>query len=48
MASKAFSVYTSFKAKDGVSGIFQNMKNLIVILMKIKMNYLKIIMENIF
>ncbi len=27
MASKAFSVYTSFKAKDGVSGIFQNMKN---------------------
>lgn len=27
MASKAFSVYTSFKAKDGVSGVFQNMKN---------------------
>lgn len=27
MASKSFSVFTSFKAKDGMSGVFQNMKN---------------------
>jgi len=27
MASNAFSVYTSFKAKDGMSAVFQSMKN---------------------
>lgn len=27
MALKSFSVFTSFKAKDGMSGVFQNMKN---------------------
>lgn len=27
MTSASFSVYTSFKAKDGMSSVFQNMKN---------------------
>ena len=27
MALKSFSIFTSFKAKDGMSGVFQNMKN---------------------